>query len=308
MLRRAFSPTTATNLPKSTKQQKHAVATTSNASRSKEGKPRKSKLTRRNQDMHQDSNYDQENNENIPITSGGFSSDVFNPQARLKEKDQGAQFNEELSCMYCGSAHITSIKKGLTPTQRRDLATRAVTEITKLKIRHRDMKLNITDKGMKGLCKTKESSMREVFHENVSQIQYLLAGRRQASSGGRPPNTYVLLFATGSEERNFSVCHLLKFASQENVTSLYNATHRMLRDSMFSSLFDIENENRQAGFDPKQIQRDMEKVEQQISNLLLNDITKTERKISNVQEAPLHKSIDFSSGMGDLDEYLDMDC
>lgn len=162
------------------------------------------------------------------------------------------QFVKEFDCRYCGFTRMSLLGKSLNSNERRRLASQAVQAIGELKLKQMNLKLRITDKGIGGRVDKKQ-----LFFEGASAIQYLLAGRKASKTS---QSTYVLVFAQNSENpdptKGQTLVHLLRFARRGDATNLYHAVHRMIRDNMFSNLFDIHTEEDQKNFSAESVLHD----------------------------------------------------
>jgi len=195
----------------------------------------------------------------------------------IREYKGPVQFKEDYDCRYCGSVSMGLLRKGLHPKERRAVATHAVSKIGKLGLKQHGMSLSITDKGMSGVHKKQGSA---VFFEQADDIQYLLAGRKSSKTS---TSTYVLIFARDpANDRKKTLVHLLRFSGRGDATRLYHAVHRMIRDNMFSNLFDIHSESEQAKFNPGLVQEHADSTASSIERHIAQSLVVAMEKIDSL--------------------------
>lgn len=118
-----------------------------------------------------------------------------------------------------------------------------------------------------------------LFLLDAGDMQYVLSGQQQSSGAADDVKVCIIIFCGSkapSKELKATRCHLLRLRKEDHAVTrpaLFGNINRMLRNSMFSALFDKHAD---------QLQADMEHTVERISSLMQDELTHAMERVDHI--------------------------
>lgn len=118
-----------------------------------------------------------------------------------------------------------------------------------------------------------------LFLLDAGDMQYVLSGQQQSSGAADDVKVCIIIFCGSkapSKELKATQCHLLRLRKEDHAVTrpaLFGNINLMLRNSMFSALFDKHAD---------QLQADMEHTVERISSLMQDELTHAMERVDHI--------------------------